>query len=321
MKSRFIAPLFNLKLDTIFNRGIELFPGARISNGPEERKKILDTKLMLDTAGIISLMEYDDTTYLYIDREFKQIRTKSEMDEIGVKYTFHYLRLAQSFIYDLWKIKDNNIYVRDGFLLAYHNNYEDGFVYKASLSEMMSFSTCERVESNFTKDEILSAARDFKPFSIDENGEKSFGGKHPDADILFKNKGSKRLDRAYYFTLGARISSILPMKIASYCNALECLFTTDKSEVSHKIAERVALILGTSEESKKEYFDLVKKAYGYRSTVVHGQHIKGEESDFIGISKSLDDILRQLLVAEHEIFSKKDSEIETFFTNLLFTTK
>ncbi|WP_175423365.1 MULTISPECIES: hypothetical protein [Bacillus] len=116
----------------------------------------------------------------------------------------------------------------------------------------MSFSTCERKESNFTKDEILSAARDFKPFSIDEYGEKSFGGKHPDADILFKNKGSKRLDRAHYFTLGARVSSILPMKIASYCNALECLFTTDKSEVSRKIAERVALMLGTSDESKKE---------------------------------------------------------------------
>lgn len=185
----------------------------------------------------------------------------------------------------------------------------------------MSFSTCERKESNFTKDEILSAARDFKPFSIDEYGEKSFGGKHPDADILFRNKGSKRLDRAHYFTLGARVSSILPMKIAPYCNALECLFTTDKSEVSCKIAERVALMLGTSDESKKEYFDLIKKAYGCRSTVVHGQHIKGEESDFIEISKKLDGILRQLLVAKHEIFSKKDLEIETFFTDLLFKTK
>lgn len=38
MKYRFITPLFNLKLDTVFNRGIGLFPGARISNGPEEKK-------------------------------------------------------------------------------------------------------------------------------------------------------------------------------------------------------------------------------------------------------------------------------------------
>ncbi|WP_175423366.1 MULTISPECIES: hypothetical protein [Bacillus] len=55
--------------------------------------------------------------------------------------------------------------------------------------------------------------------------------------------------------------------------------------------------------------------------MVHGQHIKGEESDFIEISKKSDDILRQLLVAKHEIFSKKDLEIETFFTDLLFKTK
>lgn len=242
------------------------------------------------------------------------------MDKIGVKYTFYYLRLAQSFIYDLWKIKDNIIYVRDGFLLAYHNNYEDGFVYKASLSEMMSYSTCEEKESTFSKNEILSAARDFTPYSIDEYGEKSFGGKHPDADILFKNKGSKRLDRAHYFTLTARTSSILPMKIVAYCNALECLFTTDKSEVNHKIAERVALMLGTSDKSKKEFFDLIKKAYGCRSSVVHGQHLKGEERALIEISEKLDGILRQLLVAEHEIFSKKDEEIEAFFTDLLFTT-
>lgn len=318
MKFRFITPLFNLKLETVLNKGIELFPGARITNGPEEKNKILNTQLMQHTAGKISIREYDNNPYLYIDGEFETIKSKAEMDEIGVKYTYYYLRLAQSFLQDLWLIKDNSIYVRDGFLLAYYKDFEDGFIYKASLSEIFYHSSCVDMESNFTKNQILSATRDFIPYPIEEYDEKNFGGKNPDADHLFKNKGSNRLDRAFYFTIRARTCCILPMKIVFYCNALECLFTVGTSEVNHKIAERVALLLGTSGESKKELYKIIKMAYDCRSTVVHGQHIKGEEVKLVHVSQKLDDILRELLSEKHEVFSKKDPEMEETFTNLLF---
>ncbi|OJE28342.1 hypothetical protein A9490_27880 [Bacillus thuringiensis] len=318
MKFRFITPLYNLKLETVLNRGINIFPGARITNGSEERLKITNTQLMKDTLGVHSIGEFDDATYLYIDGEMDSIKNKAEMDEIGVKYTYYYLRLAQKFIYNLWEFKDNNIYVRDGFLLAYYDKFEDGFTYKASLSEIYYYSTCEHSESSFSKSEIQSVAREFSTFAIDEYEDRHFGGKYPDADHLFKSKGSNRVDRARYFTLMARTSCILPMKIVAYCNALECLFTIGTSEVNHKIAERVALILGTSSESKKEYFKLIKKAYNYRSLLVHGQHLKGEEGSLIEISQKLDDILRQLLVEKHDVFFKGDKEMEEFFTDLLF---
>lgn len=318
MKFRFITPLYNLKLETVLNRGIGIFPGARITNGPEERLKITNTQLMKDTLGIHSIWEFDDVTYLYIDGELDTIKNKAEMDEIGVKYTYYYLRLAQSFIYDLWKIKDNNIYVRDGFLLAYYDKFEDGFTYKASLSEIYYHSTGEDKKSYFSKSDVQLVAREFSPFAIDEYEDRHFGGKNPDADHLFKNKGSNRLIRAEYFTLMARTSCILPMKIVSYCNALECLFTIGTAEVNHKIAERVALMLGVSGESKKGYFKLIKKAYDYRSLLVHGQHLKGEEGSLIEISEQLDDILRQLLVKKHDVFSKTDKEMGEFFTDLLF---
>nr|WP_246869798.1 hypothetical protein [Priestia megaterium] len=84
------------------------------------------------------------------------------------------------------------------------------------------------------------------------------------------------------------------------------------------MAERVALILGTSKETKIEYFKLIKGAYNYRSTLVHGQYLKGEEEALVSISKGLDDVLRQLLVANHEIFSMKDTEMENDFLELLF---
>lgn len=53
--------------------------------------------------------------------------------------------------------------------------------------------------------------------------------------------------------------------IASYCVVLESLFTTDNSELSHKIAECLAFFCRDL-EGRKTYFDMVKRAYRVRSS-------------------------------------------------------
>jgi hypothetical protein len=121
-----------------------------------------------------------------------------------------------------------------------------------------------------------------------------------------------------YFVVGARRSSIFPMKIVNYCTALECLFTIGTQEINHKIAERVAVMLGTSSKDKKELYNVVKKAYSIRSKIVHGQYLKGSDDELASISKELDNILRQLIVGNHEVFSKDDKEAEDFFQDLIF---
>lgn len=308
-----------MKLDTIKNKGMVIYPGARISNGSKVLSEILETDLMRSTAGVHSIREFENTVYLYIDGEFNNINTIDQMDKVGVKYNFFLLRQVQNFIHSLWSIKDNNIYVRDGFLLAYNQHLEDGCTYKASLSEIFNYSTCEHKESKFSDSEIASAISNFDFPSMEEFSEDNFKWKYADSDHFFKNKGSERIQRANYFTIGARANATLPMKIVSYCTALECLFTIGTAEVNHKIAERVALMLGTSKEAKLHFFNLIKRAYNYRSSIVHGQHIKGTEENLVAISKELDDILRELLVGEHDIFSKSDNEMEAFFVDLLFT--
>lgn len=77
-------------------------------------------------------------------------------------------------------------------------------------------------------------------------------------------------------------------------------------------------MLGTSKESKKDLFRLIKGAYNYRSSLVHGQYLKGTEDALVDISRKLDDVLRQLIVGKHEIFYKNDQEIENSFLDLLF---
>lgn len=322
MKYRFITILHNMELEKIKSRGTVIFPGFRISNGERILSETVKTDLMRGTLGVHSVDEFEETVYAYIDNELGNIHTKEQMDEIGVQYTFSHLRQIQQFTNYLWEVKDNNVYVRDGFLLAYNNNFEDGCTYKASLSEIFTYSNLEKKTSRFSDQEIENAIRNFVPSTLEELDEEGTGGgKYATADHLFAKRETSRMIRATYFTGYARRCAILPTKIFSYCNALECLFNTGAGEVNHKIAERVACMLGTTNESKRSLFDLIKKAYGYRSSLVHGQALKGTDEEYAAVSVQLDDILRKLLVEEHEIFSrKKKEEIDDFFQDLLFSS-
>lgn len=141
----------------------------------------------------------------------------------------------------------------------------------------------------------------------------------PDSNHLFKSSDYTRIDRALYFILGARRSSILPMKIMYYCNAFECLFTTGKIEISHQISERVASMLGTKDQ-KLHIYKQMKTAYGVRSTIVHGQAFKlQEKQSMASLSKNLDDYLRELINGKHEVFYSKDEDMNKFFIGLLLS--
>lgn len=125
--------------------------------------------------------------------------------------------------------------------------------------------------------------------------------------------------KAIYFTGMARRNSILPTKIVSYYNALECLFTTGSNKVSHNIADRLSLLLCIKKDEKQLFCSTVREAYTYRSHIVHGQSLREEEDSLRIMSKNLDYLLRCLIVDDHEVFSKSDEEIELFFDEMAFT--
>lgn len=317
MKYRFITTLHNLDLENVKNKGPRIFGGARISNGEDILSATLDTDIAREMMGQVSINEFKGTSYLYVDGKLDEFSSEEDLDREGGRLVFYYLRCAQHFATTLWEVKDSNVYVRDGFLFVSPNNFESGFLYKASLSAIFTKADGSYELSKFSDEEIATAIQDYKPWP--EDGSDFEELKKPSSEHFYKNGNSTRLIRASYFTLAARNNSTLPMKLLSYCTALECLFSTGTSEVSHKIAERVAVMLGTNGEKKKELFKLVKKAYGHRSTIVHGSSLKGSENSLVELSIGLDEIMRGLLKEEHEVFSKKDNEIDDFFDDLLFT--
>ncbi|YCA42821.1 HEPN domain-containing protein [Bacillus sp. JZ8] len=326
MRYRFIAVIHNLQLENKKNKGTRVFH-ARLSNGPRILEETIHTNLMQGTLGVHSQREFNGSTYIYIDNKLGEVKTREEMDQLGTSIAFIHLRQIQHFIKQLWKIKDNSAYVRDGFVLAYPDNgtFEDGCTYKASVSEIYTFSNCEIKPCSFSEEEISRASQLYEN-SPDVINDKYYDpeqewGKLPSANHLIEGKEeSSRIIRASYFTEGARRNGILPTKIISYCNALECLFTTGSNRVSHNIAERLGLLLSKDETEKQLYYDIVREAYKYRSLIVHGQTLKEEHKEkLIVVSHNLDSFLRRIFLDNHEIFSKSDKEIDSFFNQGVLT--
>jgi len=109
-----------------------------------------------------------------------------------------------------------------------------------------------------------------------------------------------------------------------YCSCFEVLFSTDASEIVHKISERVACFLGKDLAERKELFRVVKKAYDIRSKVIHGDII-GQKivHDLATLSERIDDLLRKIItkiISSPETLARLEAgkdELQEFFLDLV----
>lgn len=68
-------------------------------------------------------------------------------------------------------------------------------------------------------------------------------------------------------------------KIIDSFVGLEAMFLTgsERSELSYRLSVRIAKFLGTSQEEKNMIFSEIRKAYGIRSRIVHGDSVKQQD--------------------------------------------
>lgn len=106
--------------------------------------------------------------------------------------------------------------------------------------------------------------------------------------------------------------------IADGCTfkALEALLANTTTELSHRVAERVAVLIGNTKEERCEIYAIVKKSYDVRSKIAHGDFIKGNEDDIRRYSEKLDIYLRQLLNLT-EPYEQEKNKIEDYYLGLL----
>ncbi|HEY0356591.1 MAG TPA: hypothetical protein VGC29_10325 [Flavisolibacter sp.] len=138
---------------------------------------------------------------------------------------------------------------------------------------------------------------------------------------------NNRIERAFSFLTMARTNSFLPLKIALTMSLLECLFTTDRQEVTHKVCERVAVYVGGSFEEKIANYKTIKEAYDIRSGFFHGQDIDKKKDNRINLqksSKNVDDLLRlvmnKVILEDSKVFNNSDENRKNYFFKMIFNS-
>jgi len=265
-----------------------------------------------------------EAVVVYADGEQK------ELTEPKLAHTLliNFLYTVQNFLHTLWIVKDHAVNFELGFLQVIPKN---GIPYNNCnlVADSRSLSDCSVRNTEFSKDEIRVGNEIFtsrfkvgvRPEDFTSDSPMLHRGGIPKQ--LTSHKEVNRLERFFCFLSNARSSNDLGIKIAMYCTCLEALFTTDSTELTHKISERAAAFLCETVEARIATYQIIKKAYSIRSKVMHGDSISEKlRSELPAVAGSTDGILRaiSLKLLSHEellgVFMLERDGLEDYFLSL-----
>jgi hypothetical protein len=111
---------------------------------------------------------------------------------------------------------------------------------------------------------------------------------------FYTRANSNRFTRTLQFANRAQKTAMLAEKITFYCTALEALFSTSQNELTHQVAERVAVIAGSDRADRLPTYRFIKECYTLRSKYIHGSTQKPTEEAAIAVMcKRLDGLVRR----------------------------
>src|SRR3989339_521844 len=306
-----------------------VFEVFNLSNDKELPKKLFGLKEFVPVVGYISFEKLiNSPVFIAVGEanEFYHADINTESKLVAYKLT-----ILQLFISCFWFVKDccSNTDV------LYLYNTENKNIKSELKTTFFSNAKGEYSTSDFKLDELHEAENIFfklYPFlahKVDEfadqleivkNGEWI---KISEVNKLAYNEWN-RIEKAFNFLIIARSNSFLPLKISFYVVIYETLFTTDNTEVSHKVSERISFYLGNNNAEKEEIFKLVKNAYAIRSKYIHGQRLDKKLQSVekqIDLSVEIDSLtrrlLRKIILEDSSIFTQNENDLNDFFNSLL----
>lgn len=317
MKYHFVTLLENLKIDSTFSKGKKVDEMARISNGFSNFEQIFMNEVFIKGIGFLEYNSFENSVYIYQIGNQKDINEKlSRIEQLN-----YLMRKTQMFLLSLWLVKDNSVNIGTGFLQVYDKHPSAGSVTSNALIDSPTNSNGEYCDVSFSSEELDLAIKYFKMINFDVNEDTLAGGRLPVNNPLSKESG--RVGRAFYFLMTARNESTLPIKVIHYCTFLECLFTSDSQEVTHKVSERFAYFLGNDTNERKSFYKLAKDLYKIRSKAVHGQPVKETAENMKTALINIDSAARKILVSclskdeTSSVFSFNNEEYEKWFIDLI----
>lgn len=327
IKYKFISTAYDLKLDGRKNKGIKLLDNLRVSNS--ENKIIEMFHPFFENA--IGTLEYKyllSNPYFYAEGEI-QDETIFFDDNKGLDFLDDFMKKVQVISNLLWLVKDNSIHTETGYL-QFEKKGLDAKFHSNGRSVMFRNTEGLRKELTFNTEELkfpeIFFSNYFHPLSAVKN--ESFENDPVDTPQVYEGS---RIERAFYLIQTARAQGYLPERISIFTSLLETLLSTSSNEVTHKLKERVAWLLGKNFEIREEIFNDMGVIYGIRSHHVHNSTVPknaNTQEKLIGYSRLLETYVRDTLVkilTEESIYTfyqkndkgkYDDSELDNFFKTL-----
>jgi len=311
----FFAGTLNLYLLGDKSQDIEIVPGLRLTND----KRIIDRVLSEKIIPLVGYLEYNNLInckailyYNYTDDDLKVFNTENKIEIL-----FVILNWIDDFLKNSWLFKDNCMMADIGYLITFNDSGTEA----SSLRLNYKLSTSENDE----KEDFCLSEDDLRKLVDDHDKiEKYLFEKQSSSMRFMMEKGYSRIARSLIFVKQAREARNLAYKISNYCSAFETIFSTDSSELTYKLSERVSFFL-KDERSKIETFKALKSAYSIRSKLTHGDVLSPKQiNDIYDIAKVTDEILRLALNKIiwddklSSIFDSKNEEVDRYFEELIF---
>jgi hypothetical protein len=310
----YVTSFRNLKITEPITGSLELLPGVNICNDPAVAKKWL-TPEFGHAVGAIEMAHLESAPNLVFG-EFEGDQFQDLPPE-GVLITV--LAWINGLFESAWLIRDHAMACEAAFLrveMTFGTSWTSNFLaIRPSFSDGYSFK----------EKDIEMSAEDLKKWS--QVDDLVWGYLHQTGSSAFQfmmEKGYARSGRAMQFVAAARRAQNIAFRIANYCSAFETLFTTESTELAHKLSERVAFFLGNRGQNRRTVFTTIKSAYGVRSKLVHGDTLKPNQIE--GLSELstrcdtyLHTILREIFSSEDlkKVFDSHSESIEAYFTQLV----
>ena len=313
----FVASLDSLKIDEPLGSDWNIAADVKISTSGTVANKLMNSSLHLSIGDIEANEILSGKPFVFAVSEYPLEDTGSEAQMLLLNAR---LKIALSFCNLLWLLKDNSVNFDRGFLQYPYatrgahprfsmNSWTTRFSRSDGRSEVTKFSKAELRTAISMYDSLYGAI---------DSGEVSLGltpGTAGDVD---------RLSRAFYFLQGARAMGDPTQKIANYCTAFEAIVSTSSTELAHQVSERVAILIGKDSSEASDIYRSLKKAYGTRSRLVHGDRLRSSSDQYRTESENCDRYLRRLIqvILTRESVAKaleqKPEQVNQFFLSLLF---
>lgn len=294
----------------------ELMPGVLLVVGDDYKADILDDEFV-KFAGAIEYSHFQKSSHLVV--------MQWEKDFLGHKVgglflLEQWLAWIYWLIQDSWLVKDNSIACE----VAYAKVDSSKGVEWSSNGLFTQYSD---VTGDHLKSTIFDEA-DLKIWNEVTDSVRAAVYKKGFNNAPLTDKSYTRFGRFVSFINLARTTNNPAMKIAQCCSALESLFSTDKSELTHRLSERVAFFLGEHGEDKEQVYQLIKECYAVRSSVVHGSHVK-EGKGFTNQEKCrlLFELLKKIATVLlnnsqiEKVLEGSNESIDSYFRSLLFAPR